>query len=73
VTPCGLSNRARKDTTLVVGVGSATVAKVGGECLRRRGTAGFRRAAFAQTWFAVHGAVDPVLPRGSAGVSMDAK
>jgi len=61
VTPAGLSNRARR-TPVRGGVASATVANVGGRCIQATRDAGFRRAACAHTG-AVHGPVDPVLPR----------
>jgi len=69
VTPAGLSNRARR-TPRSCGLPprrSPTLGSVhsGDE------DAGFRRAACAHTG-AVHGPVDPVLPR-VAPVSMDAK
>jgi len=62
VTPCGLSNRARRTPRSWRGLPPRRSPTLGVGAFRRRGTAGFRRAACAHTG-AVHGPVDPVLPR----------
>jgi len=49
VTPCGLSNRARRTPRFVAGVASATVANVGGRCIQATRDRCFRRAACAHT------------------------
>jgi len=72
VTPAGLSNRARRTPRSWRGLPPRRSPTLGVGAFRRRGTAGFRRAACAHTG-AVHGACGSGSPTRSAGVSMDAK
>jgi len=62
VTPAGLSNRARRTPRSWRGLPPRRSPTLGVGAFRRRGTAGFRRAACAHTG-AVHGACGSVLPR----------
>jgi len=68
----GLSNRARRTPRSWRGLPPRRSPTLGVGAFRRRGTAGFRRAACAHTG-AVHGACGSGSPTRSAGVSMDAK
>jgi len=62
VTPCGLSNRARRTPPFVAGVASATVANVGGRCIQATRDRWFPESGLAHTG-AVHGACGSVLLR----------
>jgi len=62
VTPCGLSNRARRTPRSWRGLPPRRSPTLGVGAFRRRGTAGFRRAPVL-TQVRSMGPVDPVLPR----------
>jgi len=69
---CGPEYRARRTPRSWRGLPPRRSPTLGSVAFRRRGTAGFRRAACAHTG-AVHGACGSGSPTRSAGVSMDAK